>query len=156
MYFVCVCNISVTPVPSLLWINVKLWTCVMQLSQKSTFLLFAGAAVDGPFEFLQTMDFLTHCLVLDVNTSCSPQAFNTDIGETKETNESPRSNKVDTNIFHIHSRAAMLQTVENCAHGNVNALLILRNFPFRRCTHHFLLPCGPNPGGSKAKSQPGL
>lgn len=80
----------------------------MQLSQDPTFLLFAGAAVDGPLEVLQTMDFLTHCLALDVDTSCSPQAFNTGIGKTKEANESPRSNKVDTNIIHIHSRAAMI------------------------------------------------
>ncbi|XP_036952655.1 WD repeat-containing protein 93 isoform X2 [Acanthopagrus latus] len=91
------------------------WSPVAMVIKIKPLQISAGAAVDGPFEVLQTMDFLTHCLVLDVNTSCSPQAFNTDIGETKETNESPR-----------------------------------------RCTHHFLLPCGPNPGGSKAKSQPGL
>ncbi|XP_030271490.1 WD repeat-containing protein 93 isoform X4 [Sparus aurata] len=89
------------------------WSTVAMVIKIKPLQIPASAAVDGPLEVLQTMDFLTHCLALDVDTSCSPQAFNTGIGKTKEANESPR-----------------------------------------RCTHHFLLPCGPNPGGSKAKSQP--
>ncbi|XP_073321089.1 WD repeat-containing protein 93 isoform X3 [Pagrus major] len=91
------------------------WSPVAMVIEIKPLQISAGAAADGPLEVVQTMDFLTHCLALDVDTSCSRRAFNTDVGETKETNESPR-----------------------------------------RCTHHFLLPCGPNPGERKAKSQPGL
>ncbi|XP_023267778.1 WD repeat-containing protein 93 isoform X1 [Seriola lalandi dorsalis] len=73
-----------------------------------------GTALEGPGE-VQTTDFLTHYLAVDIVTKRHRHSLNTNEEKSKETNES-----------------------------------------LRRCTQHFLLPCGQFPGDGKEKSQPEL